>query len=69
MFGFCAARYMSANCWPVPLTIEGSSAPSGSWPRTCWTLASTSVSATSGFEPSFICTLTTLAEGVDCEVT
>ena len=69
MFGFSAARYISANCMPVPLTITGSSASSGSWPRTPCTLDSTSVSATSGLEPSFMCTLTTLAEGVDCEVT
>ncbi len=49
MFGFSAARYISANCMPVPLTITGSSASSGSWPRTPCTLESTSVSATSGF--------------------
>ena len=69
MFGFCAARYISANCWPVPLTITGSSASSGSSPRTACTLDSTSVSATSGSAPSCMCTLTTLAEGVLCEVT
>ena len=69
MFGFSAARYISANCMPVPLTITGSSASSGSLPRTPCTFDSTSVSATSGSEPSFMWTLTTLAEGVDCEVT
>ncbi len=69
MFGLSAARYMSANCMPVPLTITGSSDSSGSWPRTPCTLDRTSVSATSGSEPSFMCTLTTLADGVDCEVT
>ena len=69
MAGLIAARYMSANCMPVPLTITGSSNSSGSWPRTPWTLESTSVSATSGSEPSFMWTLTTLADGVDCEVT
>ncbi len=63
MFGFSAARYISANCWPVPLTMTGSSASDGSWPRTLCTLESTSVSATSGSAPSCICTLTTLAEG------
>ena len=69
MFGFCAVRYIIANCWPVPLTITGSSASSGSWPRTDCTFDSTSVSATSGSEPSSMCTLTTLADGVLCEVT
>ena len=69
MFGFCIARYMIANCWPVPLTMVGSFASEGSCPRTCWTFDITSVSATSGLEPSFICTVTTLAEGRLCEVT
>ena len=68
MFGFSAARYISAKSKPVPLTITGSSASSGSWPRTCCTLESTSVSATSGSEPSSMLTLTTETEGVDCEV-
>lgn len=63
MLGFSAARYMSAKLSPVPFTITGSSASEGSSPRTCWTLASTSVSATSEFAPSFICTETTEAEG------
>ena len=63
MLGFSAARYISANCWPVPLTITGSSASSGSTPRTCCTLDSTSVSATSGLAPSCICTLTMLTDG------
>ena len=68
MFGFSAARYISAKSKPVPLTITGSSAPSGSSPRTCWTFESTSVSATSGSEPSSMLTLTTETEGVLCEV-
>ena len=69
MFGFCIARYMIANCWPVPLTMVGSSASGGSSLRTCCTLDMTSVSAASGSEPSCICTVTTLAEGRLCEVT
>ena len=68
MFGLSAARYMSAKSMPVPLTITGSSASSGSWPRTCWTLESTSVKATSGSEPSSMLTLTTETEGVLCDV-
>ena len=50
--GSAPTRYISAKSMPVPLTITGSSASSGSWPRTCCTLDSTSVSATSGSEPS-----------------
>ena len=69
MFGFCNARYIMANCWPVPLTIVGSSASGGRSDRTCWTLDSTSVSAASGLEPSRMFTVTTLAEGVDWELT
>ena len=69
MFGFCTARYMIANCMPVPLTITGSSASEGSWPRTWLTLEMTSVRAESGSAPSCICTVTTLADGRLCEVT
>ena len=64
MFGFSAARYISAKSNPVPLTMTGSSASSGSSPRTCCTLASTSVSATSGLAPSSMFTLTTLTDGL-----
>ncbi len=69
MFGFCIARYMVANCMPVPLTMVGSLASAGSSLRTCCTLDMTSVSAMSGSEPSRICTLTVLAEGRLCDVT
>ncbi len=69
MLGFCSARYMMANCWPVPLTMVGSSASEGSWLRTCCTFDITSVSAASGSEPSRICTVTTLADGRLCDET
>ena len=62
MFGFCTARYMMANCRPVPLTITGSLASLGNLPRTWLTFDITSVSAASGFEPSFMWTVTVLAE-------
>ncbi len=69
MFGFSAARYISAKSNPVPLTMMGSSASAGRRPRTCWTLDRTSVSATSGSAPSRMFTLTTLAEGRLVELT
>ena len=63
MFGFCIARYISAKVRPVPLTITGSLASLGNWPRTPCTFDITSVSATSGLEPSRIWTVTVLEEG------
>ena len=69
MFGFCTARYMMANCWPVPLTMTGSFASVGSLPRTWLTFEMTSVSAASGFEPSFMCTVTVLDDVALCDVT
>ena len=69
MFGFCIEMYIIANCCPVPLTMTGSLDASGKVPRTPWTLDSTSVSATSGLEPSFICTVTVLEDGRLDEVT
>ncbi len=69
MFGFCIDRYIIAKSWPVPFTMTGSFASSGSVPRTPCTLDRTSVSATSGFDPSFICTTTVLDDGRLAEVT
>ena len=70
MFGLLQARYISANCWPVPFTITGSSASLGSWPRTCCTLEITSVSAASGSVPSRMLHRDGAdAEGRLCEVT
>ena len=43
-----AARYISAKLKPVPFWMTGSLASEGSWPRTCCTLAITSVSDLSG---------------------
>ncbi len=69
MFSFWNARYMIANCCPVPLTMTGSSASAGSEPRTCWTLDMTSVRATSGSAPSSICTVTVDEDGRLADVT
>ena len=63
------AIYISAKSWPVPFTTTGSSASSGSWPRTCCTLASTSTSAWSGSALSSMFTETVLVPSVLDEVT
>jgi hypothetical protein len=69
MRGFCTARYMMANCRPVPFWITGSSESGGRSPRTCWTFEMTSVRAASGSEPSTICTVTVERLGRLDEVT
>ena len=69
MFGFCIEMYIIAKESPVPLTMTGSLASEGRSPRTPYTFDSTSASATSGLAPSFILTVTVLAEGALDEVT
>jgi hypothetical protein len=63
------AIYISANSKPVPFTTTGSSASAGNCPRTCCTLASTSISAWSGSALSCMLTETVLDPSVLEEVT
>ena len=69
MVSLRAARYMSAKVKPVPFWITGSLASVGNSPRTCWTLAMTSVSALSGSVLRRMCTDTVERPSAEEEVT